>query len=465
MLKNKNFATRADAEIVATALSDFLREKKFADFRRLTEEIPAVDLAIIFEECDPDVRALFFRLLSKEKAAESFVEMPPELQRSLVELFTDRELAELLSEMYVDDTVDLIEEMPAALVKRIIRATDSGDRDTINQILKYPSDSAGAIMTTEYMRLRADMTVRDALAHIRSVALDKETIYTAYITDEKRHLLGVISAKKLLISEPEVTLSEIMQTSFLSVKTTDESEYVAEKLSRYGLIALPVVDGEGRLVGIVTVDDAMSVLREEREEDFAKMAAVTPGTRPYVRTSPVELFRARIPWLLLLMISATLSGAILNRFEALLPTVLVLFVPMLMDTGGNSGAQVSVTVIRSISLGEIDRRSIVPIILKEALCGLMTGAVLASVAFAKVLIVDRLIMQNPEVTLAVALAVALALFATVIIAKLTGALLPIAAKGIGLDPAVMASPFITTLVDTVALILYFFIAAALVGTA
>lgn len=465
MLKNKNFATRADAEIVATALSDFLREKKFADFRRLTEEIPAVDLAIIFEECDPDVRALFFRLLSKEKAAESFVEMPPELQRSLVELFTDRELAELLSEMYVDDTVDLIEEMPAALVKRIIRATDSGDRDTINQILKYPSDSAGAIMTTEYMRLRADMTVRDALGHIRSVALDKETIYTAYITDEKRHLLGVVSAKKLLISEPEVTLSEIMQTNFLSVKTTDESEYVAEKLSRYGLIALPVVDGEGRLVGIVTVDDAMSVLREEREEDFAKMAAVTPGTRPYVRTSPLELFRARIPWLLLLMISATLSGAILNRFEALLPTVLVLFVPMLMDTGGNSGAQVSVTVIRSISLGEIDRRSIVPIILKEALCGLMTGAVLASVAFAKVLIVDRLIMQNPEVTLAVALAVALALFATVIIAKLTGALLPIAAKGIGLDPAVMASPFITTLVDTVALILYFFIAAALVGTA
>ena len=465
MLKNKNFATRADAEIVATALSDFLREKKFADFRRLTEEIPAVDLAIIFEECDPDVRALFFRLLSKEKAAESFVEMPPELQRSLVELFTDRELAELLSEMYVDDTVDLIEEMPAALVKRIIRATDSGDRDTINQILKYPSDSAGAIMTTEYMRLRADMTVRDALGHIRSVALDKETIYTAYITDEKRHLLGVVSAKKLLISEPEVTLSEIMQTNFLSVKTTDESEYVAEKLSRYGLIALPVVDGEGRLVGIVTVDDAMSVLREEREEDFAKMAAVTPGTRPYVRTSPLELFRARIPWLLLLMISATLSGAILNRFEALLPTVLVLFVPMLMDTGGNSGAQVSVTVIRSISLGEIDRRSIVPIILKEALCGLMTGAVLASVAFAKVLLVDRLIMQNPEVTLAVALAVALALFATVIIAKLTGALLPIAAKGIGLDPAVMASPFITTLVDTVALILYFFIAAALVGTA
>ena len=464
MLKNKNFATRADAQIVATALSDFLREKKFADFRRVTEAIPAVDLAIICEECEPDVRAVFFRLLSKEQASESFVEMSPELQRSLVESFTDRELAELLSEMYVDDTVDLIEEMPAALVKRIIRATDSADRDTINQILRYPRDSAGAIMTTEYMRLRADMTVKSAMAHIRSVALDKETIYTAYITDEKRHLLGVVSAKKLLISEPEVLLSEIMQTSFLSVKTTENSEYVAEKLSRYGLIALPVVDGEGRLVGIVTVDDAMSVLREEREEDFAKMAAVTPGTRPYIRTSPGELFRARIPWLLLLMVSATLSSTILNRFEALLPTVLVLFVPMLMDTGGNSGSQVSVTVIRSISLGEIDRRSILPIILKEALCGLMTGAVLGAVAFLKVILVDRLIMQNPDVTFAVAFAVALALFATVIIAKLTGALLPIAARGVGLDPAVMASPFITTLVDAVALVLYFFIAAALVGT-
>ena len=464
MIENSDFLMGADVTEVASALSSCLAERRFADFRLLTETIAPVDLALVFEECDESLRPAFFRLLSKEKAAESFVELSPEHRLALVESFTDRELSELLSELYIDDTVDLVEEMPASLVKRILRASNKEDREGINKLLNYPKDSAGAIMTTEYMRLRADMTVRDALGHIRSVALDKETIYTAYITDEKRHLLGVVSAKKLLISEPEVTLSEIMQTSFLSVKTTDESEYVAEKLSRYGLIALPVVDGEGRLVGIVTVDDAMSVLREEREEDFAKMAAVTPGTRPYVRTSPVELFRARIPWLLLLMISATLSGAILNRFEALLPTVLVLFVPMLMDTGGNSGAQVSVTVIRSISLGEIDRRSIVPIILKEALCGLMTGAVLAAVAFAKVLLVDRLIMQNPEVTLAVALAVALALFATVIIAKLTGALLPIAAKGIGLDPAVMASPFITTLVDTVALILYFFIAAALVGT-
>ena len=353
--------------------------------------------------------------------------------------------------------------MPAAIVKRILRASNKEDRDGINRILKYPKDSAGAIMTTEYMRLRADMTVKTALLHIRHVALDKETVYTCYITDEGRRLIGVVSAKKLLISELDTPISEIMETSVISVKTTDDGEYVSEKLARYGLIALPVVDGEGRLVGIVTVDDAMEVLREEREEDFAKMAAITPSTRPYVKTSPLDLFRARIPWLLLLMVSATLSSTILNRFEALLPTVLVLFVPMLMDTGGNSGSQVSVTVIRSISLGEIGRRSLLPIVIKELLTGLMTGVTLGAVAFLKVILVDRLLMQNPEVTPYVALAVAISLAATVVIAKLTGALLPIGAKRIGLDPAVMASPFITTLVDAMALVLYFFISAALVG--
>lgn len=465
MLINREIITRADAIEVATALSTLILEKKYADFRLETEAIAPVDLAAVYEECDSGVRPIFFRLLSKERAAECFVEMSPEVQRGLVEAFNDSELAELLSELYIDDTVDLIEEMPAALVKRIIRATDRTDRDRINTILKYPKDSAGAIMTTEYMRLGADMTVKTALLHIRRVALDRETVYTLYVTDDKRHLIGVVTAKKLLISELDTPISEIMQTNVLSVITTDNREYVAEKLSRYGLIALPVVDAENRLVGIVTVDDAMQVLREEREEDFAKMAAVTPSTRPYVKTSPFALFKARIPWLLLLMISATLSSTILNRFEALLPAVLVLFVPMLMDTGGNSGAQVSVTVIRSISLGEIDKRSVLPIIIKEVLCGLMTGTVLAAVAFAKVILIDRLLMQNPEVTLAVALAVAIALAATVVIAKLTGALLPIAAKAVGLDPAVMASPFITTLVDAVALVLYFFISAALVGMA
>ena len=463
MLKGIEFKSRADAEVYASALSSLLERRSFAEFRRESERLAPPDLATVFEETPREMRPVFFRLLSKECAAECFVEMDPELQRTLVASFTDSELGSLISELYVDDTVDLIEEMPAALVKRILRAAGNEERGSINRILQYPHDSAGAIMTTEYMRLKPDITVKDALLRIRKVALDKETIYTSYVTDDGRRLLGVVTAKRLLISEPETLISEIMEQDVVSVTTTDDREYVAEKFSRYGFIALPVVDKENRLVGIVTVDDAMEVLRREREEDFAKMAAVTPSERPYVKTSPFALFKARIPWLLLLMISATLSSTILNRFEALLPTVLILFVPMLMDTGGNSGSQVSVTVIRSISLGEIGRGSLVPIILKEALAGLMTGTVLGAVAFLKVILIDRLAMQNPEVTVSVAFAVAIALAATVVIAKLTGALLPIGAKRIGLDPAVMASPFITTLVDAVALVLYFFIAAALVG--
>ena len=465
MIENSDFLMGADVTEVASALSSCLAERRFADFRLLTETIAPVDLALVFEECDESLRPAFFRLLSKEKAAECFVELSPEHRLALVESFTDRELSELLSELYIDDTVDLVEEMPASLVKRILRASNKEDREGINKLLNYPKDSAGAIMTTEYMRLRADMTVKEALIHIRSVALDKETIYTCYITDDARHLIGVVSAKKLLISDLDTPISEIMETGVISAETTDDSENVAEKLARYGLIALPVVDREMCLVGIVTVDDAMEVLRREREEDFAKMAAITPSERPYIKTSPFALFRARIPWLLLLMVSATLSSTILNRFEALLPTVLVLFVPMLMDTGGNSGSQVSVTVIRSISLGEIGKGAVIPIIIKEALTGLMAGTALGAVAFAKVLLVDRLLMQNPEVTLYVALAVSISLAATVVIAKLTGALLPIGAKRIGLDPAVMASPFITTLVDAVALVMYFAISAALVGMA
>ncbi len=465
MLNRIKITSRADAETYASALSSLLKNRSFAEFRRESERLAPPDLAAVFEETPRDIRPMFFRLLSKERAAECFVEMSPELQRALVEAFTDRELSDLLADMYIDDTVDLVEEMPAAIVKRILKASASEDRDTINRILRYPHDSAGAIMTTEYMRLRADMTVKEALIHIRRVALDKETVYTSYITDSKRRLIGVISAKRLLISDLEVEIAEIMEKNVVLVRTSDDREYVAELFSRYGFISLPVVDNESRLVGIVTVDDAMTVLREEREEDFAKMAAVTPSEQPYVKTSPIALFCARIPWLLLLMISATLSSTILNRFEALLPTVLVLFVPMLMDTGGNSGSQASVTVIRSISLGELGRGAVLAVLLKELCVGTLCGVTLGAVAFGKVMLVDRLLMQNPEVTATVAFAVAAALAITVIIAKLIGSLLPIAAKRVGLDPVVMASPFITTLVDAIALVLYFFISAALVGMA
>ena len=455
----------ADAVAVASSLCAMLESRCFSDFKRESERIAPPDLALVFEFVEASRRLTFFRLLSKERAAESFALMSAELQRSLVEAFNDAELSSLLSELYMDDTVDLIEEMPAALVKRILRASTPTDRAVINRILRYPSDSAGAIMTTEYVRLKSDMTVRAALLHIRSVALDKETVYTSYVTDASRHLLGVVTAKRLLISAPEVLIGDIMESDAISVRTTDDREEVAEKFSRYGFISLPVVDKESRLVGIVTVDDAMTVLREEREEDFAKMAAVTPAETPYVKATPRSLFLARIPWLLILMISATLSSTILNRFEALLPTVLVLFVPMLMDTGGNSGAQVSVTVIRSISLGEISRGGAALVLLKEATVGLMCGLTLGSVAFVKVLLVDRLLMQNGEVTVSVALAVAISLALTVLMAKLVGCLLPIGAKKLGLDPAVMASPLITTLVDALALVLYFFISAALVGMA
>jgi len=465
MIENREIISLTDARLAASVLSSLLSERRFSDFRAESEKIAPFDLAVIYEETDEKIRPAFFRLLTKETAAETFVELTPVLQRALVESFTDRELSELISELYIDDTVDLIEEMPAAIVKRILRASQRADRDRINRILKYPKNSAGAIMTTEYMRLFRDMTVKTALIHIRRVAIDKETIYTSYVTDSKRRLIGVVTAKKLLLSEPETEISEIMQERVISVKTTDGREYVAEKFSRYGFIALPVVDNEGRLVGIVTVDDAMTVLREEREEDFAKMAAVTPSERPYVKASPISVFKARIPWLLMLMISAALSSTILNRFEALLPTVLVLFVPMLMDTGGNSGGQVSVTVIRSISLGEIDKGMLPRILLKEIAVGLLCGITLGAIAFGKVIAVDRIIMNNAEVSIPVAAAVSVSLAATVVIAKIIGCILPIGAKGIGLDPAVMASPFITTLVDAIALVLYFFIASAFVGMA
>ena len=458
MIENSDFLMGADAAEVASALSSCLEERRFADFRLLTETIAPVDLALVFEECPESLRPAFFRLLSKEKAAECFVELSPEHRLALVESFTDRELSDLLSELYIDDTVDLVEEMPASLVKRILRASNKEDRDGINRILNYPKDSAGAIMTTEYMRLRADMTVKEALVHIRSVALDKETIYTCYITDDARHLIGVVSAKKLLISELDTRVSEIMETGVISAQTTDDSENVAEKLARYGLIALPVVDREMCLVGIVTVDDAMEVLRREREEDFAKMAAITPSERPYIKTSPFALFRARIPWLLLLMVSATLSSTILNRFEALLPTVLVLFVPMLMDTGGNSGSQASVTMIRGLSLGEVRFADVIRVIWKEIRVGVLCSVVLGIVALGKVMLVDRLIMQNSSVTFGIAAVVALTLAITVIMSKLIGATLPMLASRIGLDPAVMASPFITTIVDALALIVYFFMA-------
>lgn len=442
-------------------ITSLIDGKNFSKIRELTEAMAPQDIAELFLDIPREYHTRLFRLLSKELAAETFVEMDGDITEELIASFTDRELSEILAELYIDDTVDIIEEMPANVVKRILRASTKEDRSTINKILRYPKDSAGTIMTTEYVRFVGDMTVEAALAHLRKVAIDKETIYTCYITDTALHLLGIVTAKQLLISPLDTKLSELMEESVISVKTTDDKEEVALKFNKYGFLALPVVDNEFRLIGIVTVDDAIDVLQSESEEDFSKMAAVTPTDEPYTRTSPFSLFLARIPWLLLLMVSATFSSTILSKFEAALPAVLILFVPMLMGTGGNSGGQSSVAIIRGISLGEIEGRDTLGVVFKEFVVGVLAGAALGIVSFGKVLLIDRLLMQNDAVTVHVAFTVSVALAVIVVIAKLIGATLPILAKKLHIDPAVMASPFITTVVDALALVLYFFVAKAL----
>ena len=431
------------------------------NYRKITEQIsdmhPA-DIAEIISELETKEGLILFRLLPKETAAEVFSYMESDIQKGIISSFSDSELQSMLEELFVDDTVDIIEEMPASVVKRIIKNSTHENRSAINRILRYPKDSAGSIMTTEYVRLKKDMSVMDALRHIRSVAIDKETIYTCYVTDSNRHLLGIVSAKDLLISPVETILEDMMEETVVYVKTGDDKEDVAHLFEKYDFLALPVVDDERRLVGIVTVDDAIDVMKEETEADFAVMAAITPTEAPYLKTSALKIFKSRIPWLLLLMVSATLSSMILNKFEAYLAAVFVLFVPMLMDTGGNSGSQASVTLIRGLSLGEVRFRDVIRVIWKEIRVGALCAVVLAIVAFGKIMLVDNLIMQNSEVTLGVALIVSLTLAITVVISKLIGATLPMLASKVGLDPAVMASPFITTIVDALALVVYFFMA-------
>lgn len=398
-----------------------------------------------------------FRLLPKKLGAETFVEMNPDLQELLIKGFSDKELREVIDELFVDDVTDLIEEMPANVVKRILDQADPQMRRDINEILKYPENSAGSIMTTEYISLKPDMTVDEAIKRIRENAIDKETIYTCYVTEQRR-LLGVVTLKDLLlVKDDKLRISDIMETNVIAANTSDDREEIAQLLSKYNFLAIPVLDNEDLMVGIITFDDVMDVIEEETTEDIEKMAAMLPSDKEYLRSTAIDIYKQRIPWLLLLMISATFTGMIITRFEKALAAQVVLtaFIPMLMDTGGNSGSQASVTIIRALSLGDIHFKDIPRIIWKEIRVAVLSGITLAVACFLKIMLVDRLLMGNTDINLPVTVVVCAALAGTVFVAKVIGSILPMFADKLGFDPAVMSSPFITTIVDAISLLVYF----------
>ena len=453
-------------EIVNKALHKMLAEKKYAALRDILVVMYPSDIVELFRDLEEEKIPLLFRLLPKELAAETFVEMEPEDQELLIRSFSDNELKEIVDELYVDDAADLVEEMPANVVKRILKQGDPEMRRSINQILRYEERSAGSLMTTEYVSLRPHMTVEEAILRIRRQGVDKETIYTCYVTGPDRKLLGLVTVKDLLLEpDDERKIEDIMLTNLIFVNTQTDQEEVAKTLVKYNFLALPVVDGEGRMVGIVTFDDAIEVIEDETTEDMALMGGVSPSEKTYLRSSPLDLFKNRIPWLLLLMVSATFTGLIITGFEGALAAQVALtaFIPMLMGTGGNSGAQTSVTVIRALSLDELKLSDIWRVLWKEFGTSLLCGIALAAACFVKIWLIDRMLMGNESITLMVDAVVCLTLAVTVVCAKLVGCVLPMLAKACRLDPAVMASPFITTIVDALSLVVYFLFAQALLG--
>ena len=442
---------------VEKTLGLLLDEKKYHSLRDILSTMNPADIAAIFNDIEENRLPLLFRLLPKELAAESFVEMEPEQQELLIRGFSDSELKDVIDELYVDDAVDIVEEMPANVVQRILMQADPEMRKQINEILRYPEDSAGSIMTTEYVSLRPNMTVEEAILRIRRTGIDKETIYTCYVTKGHK-LVGMVTVKNLLLCEDDdATIESIMEEHVITVGTLDDQEQVAQMFSKYNFLALPVVDTENRLVGIVTFDDAMDVMEDETTEDMEKMAAMLPSEHPYMKSSPLEIWKNRIPWLLLLMVSATLTGLVITKFEnalGVLP-ILTAFIPMLMDTGGNSGSQACVSIIRGISLNEIEFSDILEVIWKEIRVAVLCGVALAAACFGKIMLVDHLLMHNESVTAWVALVVCCSMAVTIFLAKIVGSTLPLLAKKLGFDPAVMASPLITTIVDFLSLLVYF----------
>ena len=450
---------------VENTLQTLLKEKKYATIRDILVTMNPADVAAVFSGCEPEQLPLLFRLLPKEEAAECFVEMESDQQELLIKGLSDSELRQVMDELYVDDAVDIVEEMPANVVQRILSQAAPEMRKEINEILQYPENSAGSVMTTEYVSLKPTMTVGDAILRIRRTGVDKETIYTCYVL-ENRMLIGTVSVKSLLLAPSDMqTIDSVMEkgNSLITVTTHTDQEEVARQMSKYNLLAIPVLDGDNRMVGIVTFDDAMDVMEDEVTEDMEIMAGMTPSDKMYLKSTPWDLFKHRIPWLALLMVSATFTGLIITSFEEALAAQVALtaFIPMLMDTGGNSGCQSSVTVIRAISLNELEFRDLPRVIWKEIRTAVLCGVALSILCFAKVMLVDRILLGNEEVTVLVAAVVCLTMAITILLAKIVGCSLPLLAKKLGFDPAVMASPFITTIVDALSLLVYFGIAKTL----
>jgi magnesium transporter len=442
---------------------DNIKNKKYSSLKPLLQEMEPVDVAELMEDIDEENVAVLFRLLPKTLASEVFAEMDAKTQQILIKSFTDKELSFIINDLFADDTVDLIEEMPSNIVLRILKLSNPETRDEINKLLGFPKDSAGSIMTTELVTLREKMTTAEALKKIRKQAIDKETIYTCYVTDDKKKLLGIVSLKDVILHDQNEKIGDFMQDNFISAHTHTDKEEVSNLLKKYDLLAVPIVDSENRINGIVTIDDAVDVLQDEASEDISKMAAIVPTSKPYLQTSVFKIFKSRVPWLLVLLVSATFTGLIINTYETTLNSISSLLfacIPMLMDSGGNAGSQASVTIIRSLALDEVEPKDILKVIWKEIRVAVMLAAVLAVACFAKLQIIDNLIFGY-DYNFTISFVVSISLFATICIAKLVGACLPLLAKKLHLDPAVVASPFITTIVDAISLIIYCQIAVAL----
>lgn len=453
-------------------LHALLEKGEYGAFGRLVNEMNPVDVADFFEELEYVLIPRVFKLLQKDVSAEVFAELDSDMQRRVIESMTDKELSSIIEELYLDDVAEMAHELPANLVHRVMKNATSETREQINRLLSYPEDSAGSIMNAEFISLRESMTCGAAIEYIRKTGIDKETVYNAYVTDSARVLKGTVSFKDLLFAPPEQTVGETMESNVIFAGTLDDREAVADTVSKYSLLALPIVDGENRLVGIVTVDDAIEVMIEETTEDIEIMAAITPGDKPYLKTGVIETWKKRIPWLMILMISAIFTGAIITHYESAIGTyaILTAFFPMLMDTGGNAGSQTSVTVIRGLSLDEIRPKDILRVLWKELRVSLLCGLCLAVVCFIKTMVVDfglrvETVLESGEVqnNILIAVIVSVTVLVAVVVAKIIGTVFPIGAKKIGLDPAVMASPFITTIVDTITLVVYFSIASKLLG--